>query len=216
MLHSMSGPTVAIVGAGINGLVAANYLQRAGCNVTIIERAAKVGGACISATANVAGVEQVYALGASVLGLMQNFVFEETGLAANLQTFVPEHAKLVHFPGDDEPTRIYRDAAQLDRELAGKWGERGQVEAFRADEAQIVDFLLDGYVKAKPPTLNDARDVLGQYLTDLWISGSARSLLDHYFTSELVKDRRHLLMAEHGRSVADRRRHVSADQPEVR
>lgn len=187
MLHSMSKPTVAIVGAGINGLVAANYLQRAGCNVTIIERAAKVGGACISATANVAGVEQVYALGASVLGLMQNFVFEETGLAASLQTFVPEHAKLVHFPGDDEPTRIYRDAAQLDRELAGKWGERGQVEAFRADEAQIVDFLLDGYVKAKPPTLNDARDVLGQYLTDLWISGSARSLLDHYFTSERSK-----------------------------
>ena len=76
MLHTLSKPTIAIVGAGINGLVAANYLQRAGCNVTLIERADKVGGACISATANVAGLEQPYALGASVLGLMQDFVFE--------------------------------------------------------------------------------------------------------------------------------------------
>ena len=56
MLHTLSKPTIAIVGAGINGLVAANYLQRAGCNVTLIERADKVGGACISATANVDGL----------------------------------------------------------------------------------------------------------------------------------------------------------------
>jgi phytoene dehydrogenase-like protein len=35
----MTKPNILIVGAGINGLVAANYLQRAGCNVTMIERA---------------------------------------------------------------------------------------------------------------------------------------------------------------------------------
>jgi phytoene dehydrogenase-like protein len=180
-------PDILIVGAGINGLVAANYLQRAGCNVTMIERATKVGGACVSAVAEVDGVSQQYALGASVLGLMQKFVFEETGLARRLQTLVPEHPKFVHFPGDEEPARIFRDPAELDRELASKWGEHGDVEAFRADEARVVSFLQEGYVNAIPPSITDAKDVLGDTLTELWISGSANSLLDHYFTSERSK-----------------------------
>ena len=49
---------VVIVGAGINGLVAANYLRRCGYQVTIIERAARVGGACVPATAESDGVRQ--------------------------------------------------------------------------------------------------------------------------------------------------------------
>ena len=180
-------PDILIVGAGINGLVAANYLQRSGCNVTMIERAARVGGACVSEVAEVDGVSQHYALGASVLGLMQDFVFEETGLAKRLQTFVPEHPKFVNFPGDDEPAWIFRDLAELDRELATKWGEKGDVEAFRADEGRVVSFLQDGYVNATPPSISDAQRVLGDTLTELWISGTARSLLDHYFTSERSK-----------------------------
>ena len=157
----MTKPDILIVGAGINGLVAANYLQRAGCKVTMIGRATRVGGACVSAVAEVNGVSQQYALGASVLGLMQDFVFEETGLAKRLQTFVPEHPKFVHFPGDQEPARIFRDPAELDRELASKWGEHGDVEAFRTDEARVVRILQDGYVNAIPPSITDARDVLG-------------------------------------------------------
>lgn len=183
----MEKQNICIVGAGINSLVAANYLQRAGCDVTMIERGGKVGGACISETANVDGITQPYALGASVLGLMQDFVFEETGLSKKLKTFVPDHPKLIHFSSDDEPTWIYRDPADLDRELANKWGERGDVEAFRADEARVVAFLQEGYVNAQPPTLASARSSLGATLTELWISGSARTLLDHYFTSERSK-----------------------------
>ena len=183
----MAKPDIVIVGAGINGLVAANYLQRAGCNVTIIERAHRVGGACVSEVAEVDGVSQHYALGASVLGLMQDFVFEETGLANRLQAFVPEHPKLVMFPGDREPARIFRDPAELDRELANKWGEKGDVAAFRADEARVVSFLQDGYLNAIPPSISDAKNVLGDTLTELWISGSAKSLLDHYFTGERSK-----------------------------
>ena len=121
----MNKPDILIVGAGINGLVAANYLQRSGCSVTMIERAKRVGGACVSEVATVDGLTQHYALGASVLGLMQDFVFEETGLSSRLQTFVPEHPKFVYFPGDNEPAWIYRDVAELDRELASKWGEKG-------------------------------------------------------------------------------------------
>ena len=183
----MTKADILIVGAGINGLVAANYLQRSGCNVTMIERAERVGGACVSAVATVAGLTQHYALGASVLGLMQDFVFVETGLSSRLQTFVPEHAKFVHFPGDSEPAWIYREPMQLDRELANKWGEKGDVAAFRSDEAKVVRFLQDGYVSVTPPTIADAKGVRGDTLTELWISGSAKSLLDHYFTSERSK-----------------------------
>ena len=183
----MKKPDILIVGAGINGLVAANYLQRSGCDVTMVERAERVGGACVSAVATVDGQSQHYALGASVLGLMQDFVFEETGLSGRLQTFVPQHPKFVYFPGDDEPAWIFRNPAELDRELANKWGEKGDVEAFRADEARIVSFLQDGYINATPPSIVDAKRVLGDTLTDLWISGTAKTLIDHYFTSERSK-----------------------------
>ena len=183
----MSEPHILVVGAGINGLVAANYLRRAGCKVTLVERAERIGGACVPATAVVDGVSQPYALGASVLGLMQDFVFEETGLAARLETFVPDHAKFVFFPGDDQPTLIHRDPAMLDKELAEKWGEQGDVEAFRADEAAVVRFLQAGYRSAIPPSLSDAKATLGEKLTELWISGTARQLVDHYFTSERSK-----------------------------
>ena len=183
----MATPQIVIVGAGINGLVAANYLQRAGCRVTMIERNERVGGACVSEMAAAKGQSQLYALGASVLGLMQRFVFEETGLSSCLETFVPEHPKFVFFPGEDEPAWIYRDPAKLDEHLADRWGEKGDVEAFRADEAKVVRFLKDGYVEATPPTLAEARHTLGDMLTELWISGTARRLLDHYFTSEKSK-----------------------------
>ncbi|MDA0679698.1 MAG: NAD(P)/FAD-dependent oxidoreductase [Proteobacteria bacterium] len=183
----MKKPDIVIIGAGINGLVAANYLQRAGCNVTMIDRAERVGGACVSATATVDGQTQPYALGASVLGLMQDFVFDETGLSSRLQTFVPEHPKFIFFPGDKEPTWIFRDPVELDRELARKWGEKGDVEAFREDEAKVVSFLQEGYVNATPPSLDEAKEVLGDTLTKLWISGSARTLMDHYLTSERSK-----------------------------
>lgn len=183
----MQEPNILVVGAGINGLIAANYLRRAGCNVTMLERASRVGGACVSEVADVDGVTEHYALGASVLGLMQDFVFEQTGLASRLKTFVPSHPKFIFFPGDEEPAWIYRDPAELDRELAKKWGETGEVEAFREDEGRVVEFLQRGYTNAVPPSLADARSELGDTLTDLWITGSARQLLDHYLTSERGK-----------------------------
>ncbi|MCH7869303.1 MAG: NAD(P)/FAD-dependent oxidoreductase [Myxococcales bacterium] len=183
----MTMPAIVIVGAGINGLVAANYLQRSGCDVTMIERAHRVGGACVSEIANVGGEDQCYALGASVFGHMQRFIYEDTGLASRLQVYISKHPELVHFLGDEEPTWISRNPAEMARELADKWGENGDVEGFRADEARVIHFLQDGFVNALPPSISDAKHVLGDTLTHIWISGTARSLLDHYFTSERMK-----------------------------
>lgn len=178
---------IAIIGAGINGLVAANYLQRAGHRVSLLEQSDRVGGACVSATAVVNGVRQEYALGASTLGLMQDFVWQETGLADRLEIWAPSHPDLVFFPGQKEPTRIYADSSDLARELSDKWEERGDVKAYLADEDRVVRFLQSGYRAGRPPTVQDAVTELGADLATLWITGSARDLLDHYFTSERTK-----------------------------
>ncbi len=178
---------VVVVGAGINGLVAAYYVRRAGCAVTLIERAERPGGACISEVASVNGHSQRYALGASVLGLMPDFIFRETGLADRLETFVPNHAKRVYFPDQKASAWIHRDPDSLEQELRKKWGERGDVAGFRHDEARVVAFLQEGYRAATPPEVGTARDRLGDALTQLWITGSAFDLLNHYFTSDRTR-----------------------------
>jgi phytoene dehydrogenase-like protein len=178
---------VVIVGAGINGLVAAHYLRRAGYSVTLLERADRVGGACVSEIATVNGQSQRYALGASVLGLMPDFIFRETGLADRLRAFVPVHAKRVYFPDPKATAWIPRDPVELEQELNAVWGERGDVAGFRHDEARVVAYLQEGYRAAAPPNLETARVRLGEALTRLWISGSAADLLDHYFTAERTK-----------------------------
>ena len=129
---------VVVVGAGINGLVAAHYLRRADHTVTVLDRADRAGGACVSATATVDGLTQSYALGASVLGLMPDFIFRETGLADRLDTYVPTSAKRVYFPTAGTSAWIYRDPARLDQEFKERWGETGDAAGFRADEARVV------------------------------------------------------------------------------
>lgn len=178
---------VVVVGAGINGLVAAHYLRRAGCQVTVLERADRAGGACISAEATVGGQTQAWAMGASVLGLMPEFIFRETGLAERLETFVPTSAKRVYFPTPEASAWIHRDPVELDREFRTRWGERGDAAGFRADEARVVDYLQAGYRTATAPSLDTARAALGDTLTRLWITGSAADLLDHYFTADRTK-----------------------------
>jgi phytoene dehydrogenase-like protein len=49
---------ITVTGAGINGLVAANYLARAGHQVTLLERNDRVGGACVSETVEVQGIHR--------------------------------------------------------------------------------------------------------------------------------------------------------------
>ncbi|MEM7348173.1 MAG: FAD-dependent oxidoreductase [Chloroflexota bacterium] len=178
---------ITVIGAGINGLVVSNYLARAGHQVTLLERAHRVGGACVSETAEIQGIQQDYALGASTLGLMQDFVWRETGLADRLQGWAPSHPDLVFFPDSEHPARIYNDTPQLSRELAEKWGEQGDLGAYEVDLDRVVRFLQSGYRAGQPPTVHDAITALGADLTALWITGSAKALLDHYFTAEQTK-----------------------------
>jgi len=189
---------IVIVGAGINGLVAANYLQRQGFQVSLIEAKDRVGGACTSETIELERQQHQYASGASVLGLMQRYIFDETGLSSRLKTFVPHSPKLVFFPNEEGPTQIHRDPKDLDLELRKKWGEEGNTQAFRDDESKVIKFLQEGYKEAKTPSLSNAQATLGSTLTDLWITGDAKNLLDHYFSSEKAKVYMAMTVAESG------------------
>ncbi len=178
---------VVIVGAGINGLVAANYLQRYGYEVTLLERKTKVGGAATSKSIVYRGEKYTYPTGASVLGMMQDFVFEDTGLSSLISLYLSQHPEIVYFSHKDRPGKIFDSVDQLKSELKDKWGEQGKVELFFDDLDKVVGFLREGYKEASVPNIAFAKQVLGEDMVSLWITGSARDLLNHYFTAEETK-----------------------------
>lgn len=178
---------VVIVGAGVNGLVAANYLNKHDFNVTILEKKNCVGGACVKDSTIINNKKIDFAQGATVLGMMPNFIYKETGLSKKINTFCPENPKLVYFENDTNPTRIYRDITLLEKELRDRWNEKGDVRAFRDDENKVIEFIQKIYKDGTPPNLDQAVNEIGKELTKLWIKGSAKDLLDHYFTSEKTK-----------------------------
>ena len=178
---------VVIVGAGVNGLVAANYLNKHDFNVTILEKKNCVGGACVKDSTIIDNKKIDFAQGATVLGMMPNFIYKETGLSKKIKTFCPENPKLVYFENDTNPTRIYRDITLLEKELRDRWNEKGDVRAFRYDENKVIEFIQKIYKDGTPPNLDQAVNEIGKELTKLWIKGSAKDLLDHYFTSEKTK-----------------------------
>ena len=178
---------VVIIGAGVNGLVAANYLKKHDFNVTILEKKNYVGGACVKDSTIIHNKKIDFSYGATVLGMMPNFIYKETGLSKKIKTFCPDKPKLVYFENENTPTRIYKDIALLEKELKDRWDEKGDVKAFRNDENKVIKFIQKIYKEGTPPNLDQAVNEIGKDLTELWIKGSAKDLLDHYFTSEKTK-----------------------------
>ncbi len=165
---------IVIIGAGINGLVAANYLKRSGHAVTILERKPTCGGCCAKAATRIKGKTYEYPPGASVFGLMQDFIFEELGLTKKVQVFVPNKWDVVKFPGHEPyPVNEYH-----------QWGEKGDVEGFKADMSVICHNLRHFFKIGKVPF--DLETAVGTKLYERWVTGSAKDLFHHYFTSELT------------------------------
>jgi phytoene dehydrogenase-like protein len=177
---------VAIIGGGINGMVAANYLARGGFEVTIIERKGQPGGACCSEIVTIDDVRYEYPQGASVLGMMQDFVFHQTGLAQKIKIHVPAHPSIFRFK-NGKTGYLYDEPEKFAREMHNKFHEKGYSGKFLIDLNQVVEFLQKGYRDAAVPTVESAENTLGKELTARWITGSARNLLDYYFTAEESK-----------------------------
>lgn len=178
---------ITIIGAGINGLVAANYLQRHGHQVSMLELKSKVGGAAVSKSFYYQGKKYSYPTGASILGLMQDFVLQDTGLKDALSLHAPKHPEIVEFEGQKEPCFIFENVEQLKCELATKWNEQGKVKEFFSDLDLVVTFLRKGYREARVPDVKQAIESLGEEMVKRWITGTAQDLLNDYFTADATK-----------------------------
>lgn len=176
-----------MIGGGINGCVAANYLQRNGFQVIVLDRRNSLGGACSKAKVEIEKRDLEYSSGATVLGMMQDFVFNETGLSEKLAVYAPKHPPVVHFESLKTPALFYDEPRRLALHLEQTWNEKGNVAQFIEDSYRVTNFLVDGYRNAIVPDLKQAREVLGEQPTRHWISGTAKDLLDTYFTSEKTK-----------------------------
>ena len=82
-----------------------------------------------------------FAYGATVLGMMPEFIFNETGLSKEIVGFYPKSPKLVYFKDEEDSTKIFQDSSELEKELKNKWGEKGRINDFRNDENKVIEFI---------------------------------------------------------------------------
>ena len=116
----MDKKKVVVIGAGINGLVASNYLSRDNYDVILLEKSDKIGGACVSDSIQINGDTVSFAKGATVLGMMPDFIYNETGLSKRLKIFSPNYQKIVYFENDHTQVNIHKDVYDLSKELKEK------------------------------------------------------------------------------------------------
>ncbi|HLE56067.1 MAG TPA: FAD-dependent oxidoreductase, partial [Rhodothermia bacterium] len=119
----MADADAVIIGAGHNGLVAANYLSRAGLKVVVLERSKQVGGACV--TEEIAPGFRVSAA-AYVSGLFRPQIIADLDLARyGLKQVAFDPQAFCPFP-DGRSLRLWYDPARTAAEI-GAFSERDAV-----------------------------------------------------------------------------------------
>ena len=92
------------------------------------------GGACIKDTVEIGNKKIDFAYGATVLGMMPDFIFEETGLSKIVQGYYPKNPKLVYFNGKRKFLLKFIKITLNWKKNLEKNGETGKVNEFRNDE----------------------------------------------------------------------------------
>ncbi len=184
----MSAHDVLIIGAGHNGLVAANYLALAGLRVVVVERSDRVGGACV--TDEIAPGFRVSAA-AYVTGLFRPQIIEDLELrkfglrqvAFDPQAFCP-------FP-DGRSLLLWQDGERTAKEMA-KFSKKDAAAypKYEAMWAEVYD-LVEPMLLAPPVPIAELVSLLrGQEAEELLrrlLFFSAAELLNEYFESDEVK-----------------------------
>lgn len=177
-----------VVGAGHNGLVAANYLAKAGLRVAVVERSDRVGGACV--TDEIAPGFKVSAA-AYVSGLfrpqiIQDLELEKFGLrqiAFDPQAFCP-------FP-DRRYLLLWSDVERTCKEI--RRFSKKDAEAYRRFSDFWSSFydLIEPMLLSPPAAVADLMDLMrgpeAEELLRRLLFYSAEELLDEYFESPEVK-----------------------------
>ena len=106
---------VVVIGAGINGLVAETSKEgKLRCHITRIQ--GTYGGACIRDSKVINDKKIDFAYGATVLGMMPKFIFEQTDSKNIYLSDIPN----IYFKDDENPTKIHRNP-KLRNELKNQW-----------------------------------------------------------------------------------------------
>lgn len=169
------GADVAVVGAGIAGLIAAYRLQQAGVNVRVYEAQHRVGGRMLTLRNHFAG-GQLVELGAELIDsghLHMRRLAQELGLALDdFNDYQPQLARAVYF--FEGRRRDLAEVVEAFRPLAG---------LIERDAAVVGDSELN-------PSSSDAVQALDRLSIDEWfdrhgVSGWIRKLLGVAYTTEM-------------------------------
>ncbi len=173
-------PVVAVVGGGIAGLCTALELSAAGCQVTLLERAAATGGKLRCGGAPGAAIDA----GPTVFTLRE--VFEQVFRAAGSSlsdhlTLRPLHILARHAWSAGETLDLYADSArsaQAIRDFAGPAEADGYLR-FCSDSRRVYQTLDQGFMRAPQPSLGGLIAHAGvRGLPDLFRLRAFRSLWD--------------------------------------
>ncbi|HLE54446.1 MAG TPA: NAD(P)/FAD-dependent oxidoreductase [Thermoplasmata archaeon] len=177
-----------IIGAGHNGLVAANYLAQAGLRVAVLERSDRVGGACV--TDEIAPGFRVSAA-AYVSGLFRPQIIEDLELAKyGFRQIAFDPQAFCPFP-DGRHLFLWSDVERTCKEIA-RFSKK-DAEAYRGYEAFWASFyeLIEPVLLTPPAHFADLvgllRDPEAEELLRRLLFYSAEDLLDEYFESSEVK-----------------------------
>ena len=177
-----------VVGAGHNGLVAANYLARAGARVLVLERRDFVGGACIT--------EELFpdfrvSSCSYICHMLQGKVIEDLELRKHGLAIHPvDPYRFQPFPSGNYMLRWHdeaNNAEELARLSPTDLDGYHRYQEFMARAAGILyRYFLD-----EPPTLAqvtaDVRGTTDEAVWDRMLTGNMRDLVEEHFESPEVR-----------------------------
>lgn len=178
-----------IVGAGHNGLVAANYLARGGLKTAVVEARYIVGGACVTEEL-IRGAK--FSSCAFVQGTFRPEIVDELKLGDfGLEMTAPEVQGLAIFP-DGSHVFLWKDVDKTVRELEriSERDARGFLE-FGIRLQRFGQLMKPFLFRADPPKRSEVikafEDAGEAELYNEFMLASTSGLLDNYFTSEHFK-----------------------------